>query len=273
VAEAPGVPERYLQWDVQGQRLMSASSGQDPLVIDSWLVDEHRIRRLDLHYLRFSAGCSKFSDAVMHSMSAFLDAVTDTMPPRGRWFPRLEFSLGDEPVLGLRLRPAPRPSTAVRVWVADEPDARLHPAVKGPDLEYLRQQRSLANSRGADEALLVGDDGRLREGSATSLLWWRGHTVCAVPLASGVLPGVTRQILLERATTAGHPVCLEAPLAASLDSLEVWAVNALHGVRPITEWISSPLRAGPPIRAALWRRYLDDLVTTESNNRRNYVLE
>jgi len=44
-----------------------------------------------------------------------------------------------------------------------------------------------------------------------------------------------------------------------LDGLEIWALNALQGIRIVTEWIDGPSTAEQPGRLALWRARLDRL--------------
>ncbi|WP_432253931.1 hypothetical protein [Streptomyces sp. HNM1019] len=42
-----------------------------------------------------------------------------------------------------------------------------------------------------------------------------------------------------------------------LDGREVWLVNAVHGIRPVTARLGRPLRAGPALRAASWQTWLN----------------
>ena len=72
------------------------------------------------------------------------------------------------------------------------------------------------------------------EGGTTSLLWWREGTLCAPPPRAPVLPGITRSLLLAHAAA----VAFENVTPADLAGLEVWAVNALYGIRPVTAWLS-----------------------------------
>ena len=44
-----------------------------------------------------------------------------------------------------------------------------------------------------------------------------------------------------------------------LDGLEVWALNALHGIRIVTSWIDGPATAEEPGRLATWQARLDAL--------------
>ena len=56
-------------------------------VIDSWLVDDGRVRGFGLHAQRFGAACSRLSGP---ETDGFLRAVAESLPARGRWFPRVE---------------------------------------------------------------------------------------------------------------------------------------------------------------------------------------
>src|ERR1051325_6883858 len=63
--------------------------------------------------------------------------------------------------------------------------------------------RAEADADGADEALLVNSEGYLVEGSTSNLFWVRDGTICTPPLPSGILPGVTRAVVLELCGKAG----------------------------------------------------------------------
>lgn len=57
--------------------------------------------------------------------------------------------------------------------------------------------RAEADAAGADEALLLNTDGSVVEGASSNLFWIIGDTICTPPPASGVLPGVTRGVVME----------------------------------------------------------------------------
>jgi len=57
--------------------------------------------------------------------------------------------------------------------------------------------RAEADDRGMDEALLLDADGAVVEASSSNIFWIEGKTVCTTPLASGALPGVAREVVLE----------------------------------------------------------------------------
>jgi aminodeoxychorismate lyase len=76
---------------------------------------------------------------------------------------------------------------------AGEPLARFKNLNKLPQV----LARAEADAEGADEALLLNSDGYVVEGSTSNLFWIRDETVCTPPLPSGILPGVTRAVVLE----------------------------------------------------------------------------
>jgi branched-subunit amino acid aminotransferase/4-amino-4-deoxychorismate lyase len=57
--------------------------------------------------------------------------------------------------------------------------------------------RAEADAEGADEALLLNSDGHVVEGSTSNLFWIKNGAVCTPPLPSGILPGVTRAVVVE----------------------------------------------------------------------------
>jgi len=191
----------------------------------------------------------------------FMQAVAGRLPAAGRWFPRVELVLdAGTPHFQLWIRPVPPPGRTVRLWLPAAPDGRTSPGIKGPDLDWLAQQRAAAVAAGADEAVLLSRSGRVLEGATTSILWWRGDEPCAPPEDAGVLPGVTRLILLDLAASIGAAVSFRCPRPDELAGLEVWAVNALHGIRPVTGWVGADIEPGPACRVARWQRYLEEFV-------------
>jgi branched-subunit amino acid aminotransferase/4-amino-4-deoxychorismate lyase len=226
------------------------------LAADSWLVADGRVRAVDRHWARFSAACGEHR-VEPERLAAFRARVEDELPARGRWFPRVE--LRDDGELAVLIRPAPAREPAVVAWIADLPDPRRCPRRKGPDLETLAALRRRAAAHGAGEAVLADAGGRLLEGAFTSLLWWEGETLCAVPGDAPILPGVTRALLLELAAERGTPVAQRRPAPHELGGRETWLVSALHGIRVVERWAGDGPPAGPALRSATWQRLLDDL--------------
>jgi branched-subunit amino acid aminotransferase/4-amino-4-deoxychorismate lyase len=224
-------------------------------VADSWLVDDGWVRGLERHWARFERGCAEsgIDAGVIAGVHA---AVEHALPATGRWFPRVELRTGGE--LCLAVRPAPPRDPAVVAWVCDGPDPRRLPRRKGPDFDRLGAVREEAARRGAGEALLTDADGRLLEGAYTSLMWWEGEALCAVPPDAPILDGVTRGLLLDVAERDGVPVRFARPAPADLAGREVWLTSALHGIRAVTGWADGA-PAAEPRRAGAWQERLEAL--------------
>ena len=233
----------------------------DLLAADSWLVDEGRVRAVERHWARFEATCRAHCVGP-DEVAALRVEVERTVPARGRWFPRVELRADGE--LAAQVRPAPARDPTVVGWVADVADPRREPRRKGPDLERLAALRDRAAGRRAGEAVICDGDGRLLEGAFTSLLWWEGETLCAVPDDAPILPGITRALLLELASGRGTPVAQRRPAPAELADQETWLVSALHGIRVVTGWANGGPAAGAAPRADGWQRLLDGLTTRQT---------
>lgn len=66
--------------------------------------------------------------------------------------------------------------------------------------------RQEAKDRGAHEALFVDGNERLLEGTATNVYFVKDGELLTPPLSEGILPGVTRKVILEIAHKAEVPV-------------------------------------------------------------------
>jgi D-alanine transaminase len=127
----------------------------------------------------------------------------------------------------------------------------------------LRQQ---AAERGADEALLVRD-GLLMEGSSSTVFMCIGGTLVTPPNDHRILPGTSRDVVLELARDwLPYQVCeVEARVLANCD--EVWIASAGRGVLPVTNVDGAAVGAGRPGRlwTEMYRRlqnHLDEIAAT-----------
>jgi len=166
----------------------------------------------------------------------------------------------DQPVLVMSLRPAPPPDlqnppqwrllTSSLRLPAREPLAQFKTCNKLPQI----LARAEAEAAGAQEALLLNTDGEVAEAASSNLFWIQSNVVCTPPLASGILAGVTRAVVLDICQNLGLParergIFPKALLQAegiflSLSSLGVVEAISLDG-HPLRQ---SPLV--PQIRAA-----------------------
>jgi branched-subunit amino acid aminotransferase/4-amino-4-deoxychorismate lyase len=226
------------------------------IVADSWLVAGGRVRGLSAHHRRFTRSCRETGVDEL-TLAAFWADVVALLPSRGRWFPRVELIADPDRTLRLLIRPAPPARAEARVWVCDSPDPRRLPRRKGPDLDRLALLRDRAASRGADDALLTTPRGFVLETAASGVIWWEDDVICLPAPSLRILPSVTCELILAAAEASAVKVRRPRRLLAGLDRREVWLVNALHGIRPVVEWRSGGLAAGPPRRAPQWHALLD----------------
>jgi branched-subunit amino acid aminotransferase/4-amino-4-deoxychorismate lyase len=233
----------------------------DVLVADSWLVLDGAARALDVHRDRFTSSVAATGLVADDDAAAFWGAVVDRLPRDGAWFPRVELVRPDAtttPELRARLRTAPDRTRSVRVATATR-DPRTSPFVKGPDLAALGDLRSEAAAHGAEEAVILSPEGHVVEGAWSSLVWWRGDSLCTPADDLPRLPGVTSRTVLTLAAVLGVDVLHDRTTPDELDGAEIWSLGALHGIRIVDGWVDGPSPAEQPGRLATWQARLEAL--------------
>lgn len=231
---------------------------------DSFLVEEGRVRHLARHLNRFKSSVERVCPTEVPALESFFKQVIDVLPREGRWFPRIEFhgNTATANHLHLRLREAPDALETIALWTLNEPDPRTNPEIKGPDLSLGQQLRRKANLHGADEAVLLNQDGFILEGALSSLVWWRDGELCAPGDDLPWLPSITREAVFEIARQTGVRIRSERVKPRQLNGLEIWALSALHGIRVVTDWADLPDGPANPERAEAFRKRLRMLATS-----------
>lgn len=226
---------------------------------DSWLVHDGRALALDLHRARFADGvlARGFGDL---DVTGFWEAAVGAIPREGSWFPRVELaSRGAWHVLRYRHREAPPLAVSITLTTHAGGDPRTDPRVKGPDLGAMTSLRTAAQRRGADEAIVLSPEGYIVEGATTSLVWWDDDELCVVAHELPRIASVTERSLIALALALGVTVKEQYVRPADLSGRELWALNALHGIRIVTAWTDGPEPAELPGRLRLWRDRLSAL--------------
>ena len=94
--------------------------------------------------------------------------------------------------------------------------------------------REEARAERADEALLASASGEVLEGAASNVFVVRDGEVFTPPLARGILPGITRAVVLERCAALGVPAREAALTCADLTTAdEVFLTNSVQEVVPL----------------------------------------
>lgn len=106
--------------------------------------------------------------------------------------------------------------------------------------------RRAAASAGLDEVLFTLADGTVLEGTHTSVFMVQGGVLRTAPLSLPILPGVTREVVLEEARSAGMPVEERAFTVHELrEAAEVFLTSSLRGVRPVSQACGAALPRAP----------------------------
>jgi branched-chain amino acid aminotransferase len=88
---------------------------------------------------------------------------------------------------------------------------------------------------GMDEALLLNDDGYIAEGGGCNIFFVKEEALLTPPLDSGILPGVTREVVIEVAAGMGINVNEVDIRPEALDKFdEAFVTNAMIEVMPVT---------------------------------------
>ena len=117
-------------------------------------------------------------------------------------------------------------STSARVAIGD-PLAKVKSANK---LGSILAKRDAA-AQGADDGLILNSDGNITETSSANLFWVEGGTLHTPPVSDGVLPGVTRRLVVGLASALGQAVREESVASDRLQRAEaVFVTSAATGI-------------------------------------------
>ncbi len=141
----------------------------------------------------------------------------------------------------------------------------LDPAVKSTSRLHLVLARLEASERGAFEAILLGGEGEVTEGTSSNVFLVKGGKIRTPSLETGILAGVTREAVLELALAAGIP-CeqVRLPREDLLSADEIFLTNTSWNVLPVSRLDGEPVGSGRTGAVASdLRSKLDELVERE----------
>jgi len=106
--------------------------------------------------------------------------------------------------------------------------------------------RADAAARGADEALLVNTNGEAAETATGNLFWVYQDKICTVPTGRGVLPGITRAVVLEICQTLGLQTNKRVIKPEALrNSGGIFVTQSTLGVVPVSVFDGEPVELSP----------------------------
>jgi len=104
-----------------------------------------------------------------------------------------------------------------------------------------------AKAKGAHEALIVDGEGRIVEGATSNVFFVRGGRLVTPSVESGILPGITRELLLEVAREMGIDVVFEAPRASDVPEVEELMISSsIREILPVVRLDDARIGDGTP---------------------------
>ncbi len=123
----------------------------------------------------------------------------------------------------------------------------LDPAIKSSNLLNNILASREAQSRGADEPLLLNLEGFVAEGASTNVFLVERGTLRTPPLSAGILPGITREVVLELLSGLSLPYREERlRLEDLLTADEVFLTSTTREVVPVRQLDERPIGGGAP---------------------------
>jgi len=129
---------------------------------------------------------------------------------------------------------------------------RNHPRALDPGIKSCNLLNNLlaaqeARARGAFEPILLNETGEVAETATANVFVIKDGVVITPPLDAGILPGITRQLVIERARAASvtvreEPVAVKDLLAAD----EVFLTSTLKEVLPVASIDGRAVGSGRP---------------------------
>jgi branched-chain amino acid aminotransferase len=107
--------------------------------------------------------------------------------------------------------------------------------------------RMAARAAGCDEAILLNEQGYLAEGSTTNIFLVSNGELITPSLGSGVLPGITREAVLEIARASNiKTLKRQVELKELIEADEAFVTNSILELMPLTWFEGKPIGTGKP---------------------------
>ncbi len=115
-----------------------------------------------------------------------------------------------------------------------------------------------ANRAGYDEAILLTEDGFIADGSGENVFLVKDGTIYTPDLSASILPGITRDTVIQIAQDLGHTVVEKQLIRTDLYLAdEVFMTGTAAEVTPLREVDDQPIGPPGPVTLAIQKAYLD----------------
>jgi aminodeoxychorismate lyase len=182
---------------------------------------------------------NKLPDAILR--------VTLTRGPGERGY---NFNGECKPTLAMALHAAPSPENHIE-WNLVTSSYRIPAADPLSSFKTTSKilhvmARAEAKEKGADEALLINTNGEVAETASGNLFWVYDDKICTVPTGRGVLPGITRAVVLEICQTLGLPVNKRVIKPEALRNCKgIFVTQSALGIVPVASFDGEPVAPSP----------------------------
>ena len=106
--------------------------------------------------------------------------------------------------------------------------------------------RAEAEEKGGDEALLLNTNGEVAETAGGNLFWIYRDNICTVPAGRGVLPGITRAVVLEICQALGLETSKRVIKPEMLRKAEgLFVTQSALGIIPVASFDGLPVPPSP----------------------------
>jgi branched-chain amino acid aminotransferase/4-amino-4-deoxychorismate lyase len=230
-------------------------------LFETLLAVDGAIEDFGRHFTRLSAGCAVLgiaAPAEAAARAAAEQALAQAGLGAGRAAVRLTLTAGsgrglDRPLLApgrliASASAAPQWQGAVSLATVSVRRNQASPASRLKALSYLDNilARREARAAGAEEALMLNGRGEITCAAAANLFWVSGGRLFTPALECGVLDGIVRGRVIERAGALGVEVVQTAASADALGRSDgAFLTNSLIGVRPVASLDGTPLPHSP----------------------------
>jgi branched-chain amino acid aminotransferase len=250
------VPEEEARIPISDRGFLSGDGVFDTcrLYDGRWLHFDDHVRRLHA-----SAGVLRIPPPSLAELRGLAEGIAERNPGVGHGVLRMTLtrgSPGGAPRLVMTLRPLPADwrEVARRGWrcitaaVRHPPASVMPPTLKGQGRVFSLLASLEAEAAGCDQALLLSLDGHVTEGATWNVFWRVGDVIRTPSEDTGLLPGVTRSLVMEQVEAAGYTLETGVWGRAELDRAdEIFGTMTSLGIVPIVELDG---RALPETRAA-----------------------
>jgi branched-chain amino acid aminotransferase len=164
-----------------------------------------------------------------------------------RWSVRLTITRGEggrgigfsselKPNYFITVAPWSPPNQDINIVITSSQRNENSPITQIKSLNYLDNvlARHEANQRGFDDAIFLNSKGFLTESTIANLFVVQNNIICTPPISDGLLPGITREVILKNALKKNIPI---KECSISLSDLkhgsEVFLTNTLIGIQRV----------------------------------------